>query len=345
LASHSSNLRWLGIAAFLALLVMAAPSSAQQQGPVIPQAPAGAPQEPAGASQAPDGALHLPADAPGETPQPGTPARAESQTRGGAPLLGLPSWMERMAAGASEAYAAQPMLPPELPEKITLPAGTRIPVALVTPLNSRFSHRGQTVVFRTTGAVSLGEDLEVPPGVEVRGRIAEVTRPGVFGKSGTLRVTVDRMLLPGAAAASLRAQLRSADINSRGRLTGESRGLMDRQGLVVLSVQGALAGAQFGGKAAGIGAGAGAAVAAVLMMSKKGRDVSVSPGTPFSVRLQRDAELSAPAVYWAQQDYASRRGAARVAGYDERDETLDDGTRPVLKRRAPVQPPQPLQPE
>jgi hypothetical protein len=111
--------------------------------------------------------------------------------------------------------------------------------------------------------------------------------------------------------------------------------MMDRHGLVVLSAQGALAGAQFGGKAAGIGAGTGAAVAAVLMMSKKGSDVSVSPGTPFSVRLQQDAELPAPAVYWAQQDYASSHLDPSGAD-DSRDEDLDEGPRPVLKRRAPA---------
>jgi hypothetical protein len=330
LGFDSFHLKCLALMALALLLGTAAPSSAQQQEPVVPQAPAGAPQTPAGVPWSP-------APPARDTPQtaPGTPARAESPTREGGPLLGLPSWMGRMAAGASETYAAPPVLPPNLPERITIPTGTRIPMVLETPLSSRFSHRGQAVVFRTTGAVPLGAELEVPPGVEVRGRVTEVTRPGVFGKSGTLRVAVERMVLPGAPATNLRAQLRSGDINSRGRLTNDNRRLMDRQGLVVLSMQGALAGAQFGGKAAGIGAGAGAAVAAVLMMSKKGRDVSVSPGTPFSVRLQQDADLPAPAVYWAQQDYADRRPGAAGAE-DDRDAGLDDGTRPVLKRRAPL---------
>lgn len=299
---------------------MAAPLGAQRQGPVKPQAPVG-----------------VPLSAPNDTPPivPGTPARSEAPARDGAPLLGLPSWMERMAAGANATYTAPPLLPENLPERITLPAGTRIPIVLETPLSSRFSRKGQPVLFRTTRAVSLSEGLQVPPGVQIRGRVAEVTRPGVFGKSGALRVTVERLVLPGAAAASLRARLRSADTNSRGRLTSDTRRRMDRPGLVVLSVQGALAGAQFGGKAAGIGAGAGAAVAAVLMMSKKGRDVSVSPGTPFSVRLRRDANLPAPAVYWAQQDYASRHP---VGANESGDDGLEDDSRPVLKRRAPLPP-------
>jgi hypothetical protein len=211
-----------------------------------------------------------------------------------------------------------------------LAAGTRISIVLETPLSSQFSRRGQPVVFRTTRPVPLGESLQIPLGVEIRGRVTEVTRPGAFGKSGSLRVTVDRMVLPGTAAARLRGQLRSSDFSARGSFSREGRRRMDRKGLATLSVQGALAGAPLGGKAAGIGAGAGAAVAAVLMMSKKGRDITVSRGTPFSVRLQQDAELSAPAIYWAQQDYTSRH----TNGFQWDDDGAED-SRPVLKRRPP----------
>jgi len=234
--------------------------------------------------------------------------------------------------GDAERYAAAPVLPSNLPERVAIPAGTRIPIVLETPLSSRFSRQGQAVIFRTSSALALGPELEIPPGVEIRGRVAEATRSGVFGKSGALRVTVEQMMLPGAPAASLRAQLRSADMNARGRLTTDGRRSISGQSLVVLSLQGALAGAQFGGKAAGIGAGAGAAVAAVLMMSQRGRDVSVSAGTPFSVRLQQDAELPAQAVFWAQQDYA--RTHASPSTYQDWDAGLESGPRPVLKRRA-----------
>jgi hypothetical protein len=306
----------------------ALPLGAQQQGPINPQVPAALPEAPGDSSAGNSGAK---GDA--SPIAPGTPARTEHLTREGAPLLGLPSWLERTSAGASPAYATPPVLPVDVPERVTISAGTRIPIVLETSLSSRFSRKGQPVVFRTTRAVPLGESLQVPPGVEIRGRVAEVRRPGAFGKSGTLRVTVERMVLPGAAATRLRAQLRSGDVGTRGRLSREGRRGMDSQGLVMLSMQGALAGAPFGGKAAGIGAGAGAAVAAVLMMSKKGHDISVERGTPFSVRLQQDAELSAAAIYWAQQDYSSRHPGGTSFDHDGE----EDDTRPVLKRR-PVPP-------
>jgi hypothetical protein len=332
------NPKYPAMIAVAALVTMALPSRAQRQGPVEPQAPTGAPQAPAGNSQAspvePPGADGEP-QLRGVTPQalPGTPARAEDPNREKEPLSGLSSWMDRMAVGASEEYAAPPILPSSLPEKIAIPAGTRIPIVLETSLSSRFSHQGQAVSFRTTSPVLLGEELEIPPGVVLQGRLAEVTRSSAFGRSGRLRVTVERMILPGAPAAILRAQLRSADVVARGRLSSDGHRSVDRRGLAVVSLQGALAGAQFGGKAAAMGAGAGVALVAVLMMSQRGSDVSVSAGTPFSVRLQQDVYLPAPAVFWAQQDYASSH--TNPSADEDSGSDADDGPRPVLKRRGP----------
>jgi hypothetical protein len=126
-------------------------------------------------------------------------------------------------------------------------------------------------------------------------------------------------------------------MNARGRLTSEGRRSVGSQSLVLLSLQGTLAGAQFGGKAAGIGAGAGAALAAVLMMSQKGRDVSVAVGTPFSLRLREHVDLPAEAVFSAQQNYA-RTHPTRFSDEDL-DTTFDSERRPILKRRPAI--PQP----
>ena len=313
------------MAGTIALLATAMPSSAQQPGPISPQAsPQSSPLPPAAEETA---AAEAAAPAPDREADAAPPRDAELL-----PPSGLRSWTDRVIPGSAERYAALPMLPAGLPETITIPAGTRIPIVLETPLSSRFSRQGQAVIFRTSSALALGPELELPPGVEIRGRLAEVTRPGVFGKSGALRVTVEQVVLPGAPAAGLRAQLRSANLNARGRLTTEGRRSLNLQSMAILSLQGTLAGARFGGKAAGIGAGAGAAVAAVLMMSQRGNDASVSAGTPFSVRLQQDAELPARAVYWAQQDYA-RAHTGPFADSDW-DAGFESSPRPVLKRRA-----------
>jgi len=268
-------------------------------------------------------------------PAPGREADVAQPSEAGPPPPARPGGLPRtgrFTLDDAERFAPPPVLPSNLPETITVPAGTRIAIVLETPLSSRFSRQGQAVIFRTSSALALGSEMELPPGVEIRGRLAEVTRPGVFGKSGALRVAVEQVVLPGAPPASLRAQLRSADTNARGRLTSEGRRSINVQSIAILSLQGTLAGARFGGKAAGIGAGAGAAVAAVLMMSQRGKDASVSAGTPFSVRLRQDVELPARGVYWAQQDYA--RTHASPFSDSDGDAGFENGPRPVLKRRA-----------
>jgi hypothetical protein len=319
----------LGLAGLAVLGCLAAPLRAQQQGPVIPQVPAGAPQAQTG-PPAPPAGEPVPI-------APGTPARPEPLALEAMRPLVLP-WAGGAAAGSLPPKPTAPpaILPPGLPSRITIPAGTRIPILLDTPLSSQFSREGQAVIFHTNGEVFLTDDLRLPPGVEIHGRLSGITRPGAFGKSGALGVTVERLILAGSAPYRLRGQLRSAEFNSRTRLISDRRRAAGAEGLLVLSAQGALAGVQFGGKAAGIGAGAGAALAAVLMMSKKGSEVSVSAGTPFSVRLQQDVELPAAAVYWAQQDYADSHPNAVGTGDD--DEDFDDSPRPVLKRRPPGQP-------
>jgi len=314
-AGRTTSVRWAAIVAAAALLGTARPSSGQQQGPINPQVP---PPPPVAEAPAPTDAGAPPHEAlPPATP----PAPAA-----------LSTWKDHLTLGSAERATAPLMPPPDLPDRIAIPAGTRIPVVLETPLSTRFSRKGQTVIFRTSGSLAVGQDLEIPPGTEIRGRLAEVSRPGVFGKSGALSVTVERIALPAGSTANLRAQLRSPGMNARGRLTTEARRSLGLQSLMVLSLQGTLAGAQFGSKAAGIGAGAGAAIAAVLMMSQRGRDVSIAAGTPFSVRLREDLDLPAQAVFLAQQDYA--RTHPSQPAVDGPDAPLDGLPRPVLKRRS-----------
>jgi hypothetical protein len=311
-----------GVASFWAAALLAAlPASGQQQGPINPQIPLAPPVAGEAVSTGNDA----------------LPDERQSRETGARPLQGVPGWADPVVWDPAGLFAAPPIPLPDLPERIAIPAETRIPIVLETPLSTRLSRRGQTVVFRTSGRLALGQGLEIPPQAEIRGRLVEVTRPGVFGKSGALRVAVERIVLLGGATSNLRAQLVSPDMNPRGRLTAEGRRSLNSQTLALLSLQGTLAGAQFGGKAAGIGAGAGAALAAVLMMSQKGRDVSVSVGTPFSLRLREGVDLPALAVFRAQQDYA-RTHPSRLSP-EGLGASPDDDSRPVLRRRpATLQP-------
>jgi hypothetical protein len=252
---------------------------------------------------------------------PGTTAKQHSETEA---LTKLRSSKDRVPAGISESINSELDIFSDLPEFVAIPMGTRISLVLQTPLDSSTAYEGQPITFRTTGGFNLEQGLQLPPEVQLIGHVAEVKRPSVFGKAGTLRLMVDRIAIPGVPPVRLRGQLRAAGNSGGETLVAQGRRSLTPTGLAVVSAQGALAGSQFGGKAASIGAGAGVALAAVLVMSQRGKDVIAPVGTHFSFRVLQDANLAASAVLQAQQDYAERH---------RDDIQADDGFHPTLKRR------------
>ena len=228
------------------------------------------------------------------------------------------------------------------PETVVIPAGTRFDVTLDTPLSTRISKKGQLVNFRTSEALPLTGDLVIPPDTIFTGKVMEAHRPGAFGKSGVLKVKVERLELSSGAATDVVARLDSQDVNAQGKLASDKSRAADLISLGLWSAQGAIIGSQVdGGKGAGIGAGAAATIALIIMMSKHGPDVYLEPGTPFLVELDKPASLPGKAVLAAQENTpgsnsaaGSQAGSASAPNSDP----ATDSSRPQLKHRPKPQP-------
>jgi hypothetical protein len=194
---------------------------------------------------------------------------------------------------------------------VVIPSGTRIAVVLDTPISTRISKLGQLVTFRSSESLLVAQGLAIPPDTAFTGKVVEARRPGAFGKTGSLRVKVERIELLNGAGADLTARLDTQDADKHGRISSDSSRAAQLYNLAIWTAQGTLIGAQIGGgKGAATGAGAGAAVALLIMMAKHGRDVYLEPGTPFLVILDRPLSLPGQAVLAAQQ---SARVSAPVA--------------------------------
>ncbi len=205
--------------------------------------------------------------------------------------------------------------PPDLPASIAVPAGSRFAVVLDTPLSTRISRKGQAVTFRTSDALRLSDQLEIPPETAFTGTLVEVRRPGGFGKAGSLRVKVESINLETGPTAEVLARLDSPDMKGQGRLTTDSKHTTDLYSLTLYTLEGTLLGAQIhGGKGAAIGAGAGAAVALIIMMAHRGQDLYLEPGMPFQVILDRPVELPGKGVWTAQQNYARAHWTPPASG-------------------------------
>lgn len=216
-------------------------------------------------------------------------------------------------------------------ELVAIPMGTGLEIELERPLTTKSAYAGQSITFRSTAAFALENGLEVPPGIRILGHVAEVKRPGLFGKSAVLRLMADRMVIAGSAPVRLRGQLRPGPAAAVEGLSLSAKGPFSRSGLAVLSLQGALAGSQFGGKPAAIGAGTGIALAAVLIVSQRGQEVNLPARAPFYLRLAQESNLPLEAVIRAQQEYAEGHPAGDSAD-------PDPDFHPKLKRR--LRPPQ-----
>jgi hypothetical protein len=61
---------------------------------------------------------------------------------------------------------------------ITVPAGTSIALVLMHPIQSRYVHRGDDIYAQTTSPVVAGNEVVIPPGTFVQGKVDKLARNG-----------------------------------------------------------------------------------------------------------------------------------------------------------------------
>jgi hypothetical protein len=61
---------------------------------------------------------------------------------------------------------------------ITVPAGTHITLVLMHPIQSRYVHRGDDIYAQTTSPVVAGNEVVIPPGTFVQGKVDKLARNG-----------------------------------------------------------------------------------------------------------------------------------------------------------------------
>jgi len=223
------------------------------------------------------------------------------------------------------------------PEKLFLPGATSIAVVLDSPLSTRITKKGMEVVFLTSESIRFDDGFELPPDTRILATVVEAKKPGRFGRPGAMKIKIERIEVEGQAA-PVTARLEGVDANA-GKITSDRQRTANLYTLATWSLSGTLIGAQAGGgKGALIGAGAGAAAAILLGMSRRGPDLYLEPGTPFSVVVEEPVELRGADVYAAQQKYEAANHAHRKSE-DEMLDSASDPSKPQLKHRP--KPPRP----
>src|SRR5882672_5296131 len=79
---------------------------------------------------------------------------------------------------------------PHKPDSVTVPAGTKFALVLTNPVASKTVHRGDTVYAQTTAPIAVGDQVVVPAGTFVQGKLDKLTRNGNRGEMQLQSVAV-----------------------------------------------------------------------------------------------------------------------------------------------------------
>lgn len=82
------------------------------------------------------------------------------------------------AQSDSGAQSAPPQASVPDNTSVTIPGGTRMELVLTHPLDSKITHRGDQVSVQTSAPVTIGNQVAVPAGTFVQGKLDKLTRHG-----------------------------------------------------------------------------------------------------------------------------------------------------------------------
>ena len=183
------------------------------------------------------------------------------------------------------------------PDELTVPAGTKIPLALINSLNTKVSAEGDRVYLQTSFPIVIAGHIIIPKGSYVAGTVTEVKRPGKVKGKGEIYLRFDSLTLPNGVTRDFRARLGGSDTGDFDREEGKIRGEGDKGGDARRTAEttaagagvGSVAGAAAGhpGMGAGIGAAAGAAAGLASVLVSRGPDLVLPKGTAFEMVLDR----------------------------------------------------------
>jgi hypothetical protein len=194
------------------------------------------------------------------------------------------------------------------PETETIPAGTRFPLVLTDPVSSKAMRRGDELHAQTTAPVTLGDQVVIPAGVFVQGKVDKLRRNGNRGEMQMQSVSV---IFPDGYVANIAGPLTIESDEGTAWLTPSGKA---QAGMVIAPLAGLGIGAAIGsaahttqsstlggstitssspkGIAIGslVGLGIGAAVALVLLTHS--HQFYVDSGSPMEMTLSQPVTLT-----------------------------------------------------
>ncbi|HZP46973.1 MAG TPA: hypothetical protein VFB07_00435 [Vicinamibacterales bacterium] len=183
------------------------------------------------------------------------------------------------AGAGSEAAAPKHEAAPAEEHDVTIPAGTVLPIVLDTAVGSATSRVEEPVHGHLTKPIVVRGVTAVPTGSRVSGVVTDATRSGRVKGRAHLSLRFETLVPSGAD------QRYAIQTSAVGR-TAESTRKKDALEIGAPAAGGALIGALVGGKkGALVGGAVGAGGGTAVVVSTRGKEVSLPRGAALSLRL------------------------------------------------------------
>jgi type IV secretion system protein VirB10 len=219
---------------------------------------------------------------------------APSSTQTAAPAAAQASASSPAASGATATRAAT----------ITIPSGTKIPLALKQAISTRNAQEGDPVYCETTFPFVIDDRIVIPAGTYIQGKISRVQRAGRIKGRAELLMHFTSMIYPSGYTVMLPGSLdkipgadKTSTKGSEGTVRQDSDKGKDIGTVASTASTGAvIGGLSGGGKGAGIGAAAGGLAGLAIAMISRGSDVKLDPGTSIEMIIQREVTVDATRI-------------------------------------------------
>lgn len=167
--------------------------------------------------------------------------------------------------------------------RVTVPAGTRLLVRTIDPLDTTKQKAGYRFTASLETNLQADDMVVAPRGSTVYGRLAQASSSGRMAGSSQLTLELTDIVINGSDYPLLTSTF---EIKGEGEGKKTTRKVLGGTGLGALI--GGIAG---GGSGAAIGALAGAAGGTALAASKKGEQLQIPPESLLEFRLEQPASL------------------------------------------------------
>jgi len=244
----------------------------EQTGAAVPADPAQATAEPS-AEPSERGATVYPRND-------STVVRRDTRPQAVPPAARPAAPVSRPAATASAPAASAPAV---RWREFTLPAGTAVPLELMTALSSETAQIETPVRARVRQAVEVDGYVAIPAGTVLTGTVVDVARPGRVQGRSRLAIRFDEADIDGA-----REDVRTNPITFEGEQTKGEDATKIGAGAVGGAIIGGILG---GGDGAAKGAAIGGAAGTGAVLATRGRDVTLAAGTDIAATLATPVTL------------------------------------------------------